>query len=367
MQFDSPEAAMRHALTLAAEGRGRVEPNPLVGAVLVDDDLNLLGEGFHARYGGPHAEVIAIAQAGPATQGATLFVTLEPCAHFGKTPPCAPAVVHAGVRRVFAAVEDPFPNVSGRGLQILRDAGVEVEVGLLAAEARRILAPFLKLTTTGLPYVHAKWAMTIDGRIATRTGDSQWISGERSRGITHALRGRMDGIVVGIETAIADDPLLTARPTGPRTAVRIVFDSSARLSLDSKLVKSANAIPVIVVISNEAPPERAAALRAAGVEVLEVTGSTAADAVHEALAEFGRRRMTNLFVEGGGRLLGSFFDAELVDEIHTFIGPKVIGSAAARPPVAGVGVDVLAQATEFQLERLEQIGGDAYLRYARPI
>jgi len=308
-----------------------------------------------------------MAQAGPAARGATLFVTLEPCAHFGKTPPCAPAVVHAGIRRVFAAVEDPFPNVSGRGLQILRDAGVEVEVGLLAAEARRILAPFLKLTTTGLPYVHAKWAMTIDGRIATGAGDSQWISGERSRGITHALRGRMDAIVVGIETAIADDPLLTARPTGPRTAVRIVFDSQARLSLDSKLVKSASAIPVIVVASNEASPDRVAALRAAGVDVLEVAGSTAADSVREALAEFGRRRMTNLFVEGGGRLLGSFFDANLVDEIHAFIGPKVIGSAAALPPVAGVGVDVLAQATEFQLERLEQIGADAYLRYARSL
>lgn len=367
MQFASPEAVMRHAFAIAGRGIGRVEPNPAVGAVIVDDQLRLLGEGYHAEFGGPHAEVGALQQAGERARGATLFVTLEPCSHFGKTPPCAPAVVAAGVRKVFVAVEDPFPQVSGRGIQILKEAAIEVEVGLCETEAKRLIAPFAKLTTTGLPYVHAKWAMTIDGRIATASGDSKWISGFRARALVHELRGRMDAVAVGIETALADDPLLTARPSGPRNATRIVFDSHCRLPLSSKLATSSSAIPVIVVARHDAPEDRINALSDDDVEVLMMSADLIrpADIVKEALTELGRRRMTNILVEGGGRLLGAFFDAGLVDEAHVFIGPKVIGSDDARSPVAGSGVDAIADAKMFSLDHVERVDDDVYVRYVK--
>src|SRR3954466_722160 len=224
---------MERALALAERGRGAVEPNPLVGAVVVRDGT-CVGEGWHQRYGGPHAEVHALAAAAEAARGATLYVTLEPCCHFGKTPPCTDAVLAAGVRRVVASMADPFPRVAGGGLDRLRAAGLEVEVGLLEDEARRLNAPYLKRLTTGLPYVTAKWAMTLDGKTAVASGDSRWISGPRSRALVHELRGRMDAILVGIGTALADDPLLTARPPGPRVACRVVLDGAARLDLASR-------------------------------------------------------------------------------------------------------------------------------------
>ncbi|MBX3443012.1 MAG: bifunctional diaminohydroxyphosphoribosylaminopyrimidine deaminase/5-amino-6-(5-phosphoribosylamino)uracil reductase RibD [Planctomyces sp.] len=364
MQFATPEAAMRHALAAAALGQGRVEPNPMVGAVVLDADGNLVGEGFHERFGGPHAEIVALRQAGPNARGGTLFVTLEPCAHFGKTPPCAPEVVRAGVRRVYVAVADPFPVVAGRGFEILREAGIEVHLGLLEPEGRRLLAPYLKLTTAGIPWVHAKWAMTIDGRIATASGDSQWISSTRSRAIVHELRGRVDAVVVGISTALHDDPLLTARPSGPRTATRIVFDRTARLPVECQLVKSAQAFPLIVATGSEAPSERVSALESAGVEVLRCgDGRSGAGMVRSVLEELGARRMTNVLVEGGGQLLGSFFDAGQVDEAHVFLGPRVIGSAAAPGPVSGRGRDRLAEAATFRLDGVEWLDDDVYLHY----
>src|SRR5436305_1406899 len=205
---------MRRALELAERGRGFVEPNPLVGAVVVRDG-SVVGEGWHRRYGEAHAEVNALAQAGEAARGATLYVTLEPCCHVGKTPPCTDAVLAAGISRVVAAMADPFPKVAGGGIARLRAAGVAVAVGLGESEARRLNAPYLKLLATGRPYVHAKWAMTLDGKIATRTGDSRWISNEASRRVVHAMRGRMDAILVGIGTALVDDPSLTAPPPRP--------------------------------------------------------------------------------------------------------------------------------------------------------
>src|SRR5688500_6693810 len=209
------ERGMRQALALATRGRGAVEPNPMVGAVVLSADGRLVGEGYHERFGGPHAEVIALATAGEGSRGGTLYVTLEPCCHHGKTPPCTDAVLRSGVRRVVAAMADPFPKVAGGGLRVLRDAGLEVHVGPCGAEAGRLNAPYLKLVRTGRPWVHLKWAMTLDGRIATRTGDSKWISSEASRAKVHDLRGRVDAVVVGRGTVIADDPLLTARPPGP--------------------------------------------------------------------------------------------------------------------------------------------------------
>ena len=232
------EGWMRRALDLAERGRGAVEPNPLVGAVLVRGG-QAVGEGWHRRYGQAHAEVNALAAAGGDARGATLYVTLEPCCHHGKTPPCTEAIVRAGVTRVVAAMSDPFPEVAGKGADQLRQAGVPVEFGVGEAAARRLNAPYLTLLATRQPYVHAKWAMTLDGKIATRSGDSKWISNEASRRPSHALRGRMDAVIVGVGTALADDPNLTARPPGPRTAVRVILDSTCRLKVNSMLARTA--------------------------------------------------------------------------------------------------------------------------------
>ena len=340
---------MRHALALAARGRGAVEPNPMVGAVVVRDGVNV-GEGWHQRFGGPHAEVHALRAAGELARGATLYVTLEPCCHVGKTPPCTDAVRAAGVARVVAAMADPFPQVSGRGTTLLRDAGIEVEVGLCEAEARRLNAPYLKLVGMGKPYVHAKWAMTLDGKIATGTGDSKWISNAASRRRVHELRGVMDAIVVGSGTALTDDPQLTARPPGPRIATRIVLDRRGRLPLQSNLVRTAREVPTLVV--GEGNP----ALLEAGCEVMP-SGSIA-----ELLDELGKRRFTNILVEGGGEVLGSFLDAGQLDEVHVFIAPLLAGGAAARGPTLGVGVERMAEALRLGAWEVETIEGDVYLR-----
>src|SRR5581483_10404701 len=235
---------MARALELAELGRGYVEPNPLVGCIVVQG-AEVIGEGWHRRFGGPHAEIDALAVAGHRAKGGTLVVTLEPCCHWGKTPPCTKAVIAAGIRRVVVAQRDPFPAVSGGGIDELRAAGIEVEVGVREDEARILNAPYLKLLETGRPWIIAKWAMSLDGKLATRTGHSQWISGDKSRRVAHAMRGRVDAVLVGRGTVEADDPLLTARPVGPRVATRIVLDSRATLSSDSQLVRTVEAAPVL--------------------------------------------------------------------------------------------------------------------------
>ena len=299
---------MRCALELAARGQGFVEPNPMVGCVIARG-AEIIGEGFHRRFGGPHAEVEALQIAGDRAAGATLYVTLEPCCHHGKTPPCVEAVLAAGVRRVIVAMRDPFPQVQGGGIADLRAAGVDVEVGLLEAEARRLNAPYLKLVETGRPWIIAKWAMTLDGKIATYTGESRWISNPQSREVVHKLRGRVDAVAVGRGTAARDDPLLTARPPGPRTAVRVVLDTHASLGSDSQLVRTASEAPVLVAVGAESSPADRLRLARAGCEVFVCEGETPAARWDALLAELGRRRMTNVLVEGGGRLLGSLLDA----------------------------------------------------------
>jgi diaminohydroxyphosphoribosylaminopyrimidine deaminase/5-amino-6-(5-phosphoribosylamino)uracil reductase len=358
--IESDESWMRRALELAERGRGYVEPNPLVGAVVVRDG-RLVGEGWHQRYGQAHAEVNALAAAGEAARGATLYVTLEPCCHHGKTPPCADAVLRAGVRRVVMAMPDPFPAVAGKGMEALREAGVAVEVGVCEREARRLNAPYLKLLTAGRPYVHAKWAMTLDGKIATRSGDSRWISNEESRRRVHELRGRMDAILVGIGTALADDPQLTARPPGPRTAVRVVLDSKGRLPPAGRLASSARQTPVLVATA-AAAPENIAELRECGCEVLGLPGGDGRVDVSALLAEMGRRRYTNVLVEGGAEVLGSFRDAGAIDEVHVFIAPRLAGGAEARTPMGGRGVERIAEALRLAEWRFEDVAGDLYVR-----
>jgi diaminohydroxyphosphoribosylaminopyrimidine deaminase/5-amino-6-(5-phosphoribosylamino)uracil reductase len=354
------EPWMRRALVLAEQGRGAVEPNPLVGAVVVLDGV-CVGEGWHQRYGGPHAEVHALAAAGEAARGATLYVTLEPCCHHGKTPPCTDALLHAGIARVVAAMADPFPEVAGKGAELLRQAGVVVEIWLCEAEARRLNAPYLKLLSHGTPYVHAKWAMTLDGKIATRTGDSKWISNEASRRRVHELRGRMDAIITGIGSVLADDPSLTARPPGPRTPARVVLDARGRLPPSSQLVRTAWDSSVIVVTAMDAPEAWRDELRSLGCEVLPAPLPGARPAVAWMLDELGRRRMTNVLVEGGSEVLGSFRDAGEIDEVHVFIAPKLVGGADAVPAMAGGGCKAIAEALPLREWRVEMIEGDLYV------
>jgi diaminohydroxyphosphoribosylaminopyrimidine deaminase/5-amino-6-(5-phosphoribosylamino)uracil reductase len=373
-RFADAAAVMRRALELAARGIGSVEPNPAVGAVLVDDSLNLIAEGWHQRFGGPHAEIEAIAGAGSRASGATLFLTLEPCCHQGKTGSCAEAILRAGIRKVVAACRDPFPAVDGKGIATLRAAGVEVDEGLLADEARELTAPFRKLVLCRQPWVHAKWAMSLDGKIATASGDSRWISNETSRELVHRLRGRMDAIVVGSRTAALDDPLLTARPPGPRTAARVVLDSKAALAANSQLVRTVREASLIVATSEAAPAENVRRLEEQGVEVLVLPSKSAglgagqpesAIDLGALLREFGRREFTNVLVEGGAKVLGSFFDNRQIDEFHVFIAPKILGGEQSPGAVGGAGLERVGLAGELRTMAVEALGGDVYINARR--
>ena len=351
---------MRRALELAGQGQGFVEPNPMVGCV-VARGAEIIGEGWHRRFGGDHAEVEALRLAGSRARDASLYVTLEPCCHQGKTPPCTRAVLAAGIRRVVAGMRDPFPQVAGGGLAELSAAGVEVHVGLLEDEARRLVAPYLKLLATGRPWVLAKWAMTLDGKIATREGQSRWISNAESRAVVLALRGRVDAVIVGRGTAAVDDPQLTARPPGPRAAVRVVVDTHAALSSESRLAQTARETPVLVAAGPEAAEADCRRLRECGCEMWIGEGPTPAARLEALMDELGRRRMTNVLVEGGSRLLGSLLDARLIDEVHVFLAPKLLGGAEAPGPVAGRGIDSISDALELGSTAVRQLGGDLYL------
>jgi diaminohydroxyphosphoribosylaminopyrimidine deaminase / 5-amino-6-(5-phosphoribosylamino)uracil reductase len=351
---------MRRALAEAERGRGSVEPNPMVGAVVVRDG-RAVAVGHHARFGGPHAEVVALAAAGDAARGATLYVTLEPCCHTGKTPPCTDAILRAGVARVVAAMRDPFPRVDGGGFARLLAAGLAVEWGLEADAARRLNAPYLKRLATGLPYVTAKWAMTLDGKTATATGDSRWISSARSRALVHELRGRMDAVAVGVGTALADDPRLTARPPGPRRPVRLVLDGAARLPADGLLARTAREDPVWVAVTDRAPAERRRALEALGCEVLAFATSGPVPVV-PLLEELGRRAHTNILVEGGGQVVGDFLDAGQVDAVEVFVAPILEGGTHPFTPARGRGQDLMAQALRLSRPEVCLIDGDVLLR-----
>ncbi len=347
------ERHLRRALALAARGRGAVEPNPMVGAVVVDAAGELAGEGWHARFGGPHAEVVAFAAAGERARGGTLYVTLEPCCHSGKTPPCTDAVLRSGVSRVVVASVDPFPKVAGGGIGILRAAGLTVDVGLCDAELQSLNAPYLKLLSTGRPWVIAKWAMTLDGKIATRTGDSKWISNEESRRRVHELRGRVDAVLVGRGTVVADDPRLTARPPGPRVAARVVLSASGELPERCQLRDTARAVPMIV-FTRTGNEMKLNGWADAGAEVVALPDCT----VPAILDDLGRRRFTNVLVEGGAGVLGAFRDADAIDEVHAYIAPKLAGGVVAPSPVGGLGVERIADATRFDDVRVEAVGSD---------
>jgi diaminohydroxyphosphoribosylaminopyrimidine deaminase / 5-amino-6-(5-phosphoribosylamino)uracil reductase len=362
---DTDRRHLTRAIELAELGRGRVSPNPLVGAVIALNGQTI-GEGAHNAFGGPHAEVEAIAAAGDADlNGATLYVSLEPCCHDGKTPPCTEAIRAAGIGRVVIASDDPSEHASGRGLGILRDDGIEVVVadGELAARARLLNQPFRKHARTGRPWVLFKSAMTLDGKVATASGDSKWISGEESRALAHRWRAECDAVAVGIGTALADDPMLTSRisdPTHPvhREPRRVVFDSEARLPINSKLVRDARKVPLTVVVSRAAPRTATDGLSAHGADVIVATGENEQARVRSALDQLGKDGVSSILLEGGPRLAGAFMDAGEVDEVRLFLAPLVLGGRSARDPVGGEGVEAIADAVRALTLECARIGED---------
>jgi diaminohydroxyphosphoribosylaminopyrimidine deaminase/5-amino-6-(5-phosphoribosylamino)uracil reductase len=347
---------MARALELARRGEGAVEPNPMVGAVVLDRYGHVVGEGWHQRFGGPHAEVHALLQAGPSAQGGTLYVTLEPCCHHGKTPPCSDAVIRAGVRQVIVAMADPFPRVAGGGIAQLRAAGIRVDLGDHQAEAEELNAPYLHRLRTKTPWIIAKWAMSLDGRIATRTGHSQWISNSTSRATVHALRGRVDAILVGGNTVRHDDPQLTARPPGHRTPTRVVLTASGRLPDNCQLKQSASQIPVRIYTTSPGAA-RLSGWAEAGAQVVVAS-------LPEALRDMAEQGWTNVLVEGGAGLLGSLADLRAIQEVWAYVAPVILGGSAAPAPVAGLGVEQVPAGLRLRPEtvQLESLAGDAWIR-----
>ncbi len=354
------EAFMREALRIARNAEGRTSPNPLVGAVIVSKG-RIIAEGWHREAGTSHAEIHALEMAGELARGATLYVTLEPCAHYGRTGPCAKAVAEAGISRVVIGMEDPNPLVSGKGIDILKSAGIEVECGVLEEECRGLNRTFLKWITTGRPFVALKTAMTLDGKIATAAGKSQWITNEASRRRVHELRDCFDGILVGIGTVLADNPSLTTRlPDGTgKNPVRIVVDSMGRTPLDSKLLRDKLA-PTIIAVTEMAPEKRIEALRGEGAEIL-VSGSGPRVDFSLLMKQLGERDLLSVLVEGGGSVNFSMLKEGLVDQVFAFIAPKLVGGAEALSPVEGEGFGELSEAVELENITVEMIEGDLLL------
>jgi diaminohydroxyphosphoribosylaminopyrimidine deaminase/5-amino-6-(5-phosphoribosylamino)uracil reductase len=361
VQTEVDRVHLARAIELAEQGRGRVSPNPLVGAVIVRDG-EVVSEGWHGSYGGPHAEREAIAAAaGADLQGTTMYVSLEPCCHTGKTPPCTEAIVEAGIARVVVGSDDPTEKASGRGLGTLRDEGIEVLVadGELAARARLLNQPFRKHARTGRPWVLFKSAMTLDGKVATETGDSKWISGEPSRARAHHWRAECDAVAVGIGTALQDDPQLTSRVEGVhRQPRRIVFDSDARLPLSSQLVGQAREVPLTVVVSRAARRTATEALETAGADVLVATGENEPARVRSALDQLGARDITSILLEGGPHVAGAFLDAGEIDEIRLFLAPLVLGGRSARGTLEGEGAESIAEAVRALTLTCDSVGDD---------
>jgi diaminohydroxyphosphoribosylaminopyrimidine deaminase / 5-amino-6-(5-phosphoribosylamino)uracil reductase len=367
--LDSDHRHLARAIELAEQGRGRVSPNPLVGAVIARDGA-VLGEGWHSAYGHAHAEIEALSAAdGQDLGGATMYVSLEPCCHHGQTPPCTEAILRAGIGRVVVASDDPSDKAAGRGLGILRDEGVAVDVadGELAERARLLNQPFRKHARTGRPWVLFKSAMSLDGKVATPSGDSKWISSPDSRRLAHQWRSECDAVAVGIGTALADDPRLTARDvpaaegSDVRQPRRVVFDSTVRLPLDSQLVRAASEIPLTVVASRAAPRADLARLEAAGVDVLVTTGENDPAQVRSALRRLGEQGITSILLEGGPRLAGAFLDAGEIDEMRLFLAPLVLGGRTARDPLEGAGAESIADAVRAESLDCRPIGDDCLI------
>ena len=370
------EKYMRRAIELAKKGSGHVNPNPLVGAVIVRDG-EIIGEGYHECYGQLHAERNAIANAkkrGNSLEGSTIYVTLEPCCHYGKTPPCTEAIIEEKIARVVVGSDDPNPLVSGKGFQMLREKGLEVIPHFLKEECDAMNHVFFHYIRTGTPYVAMKYAMTMDGKIACYTGDSKWVTGEESRAHVQTLRNHYKGIMAGIGTVLADDPMLNCRIEGGRDPIRIIADSHLRIPMDSQLVRTAGQQPLIVACLPDADEEKAAQLQEKGVEVLRIPGVTTADITEEQkevislpvlMKELGARKIDGILLEGGGQLNESALQAGIVDRIYCYIAPKIFGGAQAKTPVEGQGLTRAADAWQFNRIGMQEFGQDILLEYEK--
>lgn len=363
------EKWMRRALELAARGRGHVSPNPMVGAVIVRDG-QVIGEGYHEKYGQLHAERNALADCrsrGYTAEGATIYVTLEPCCHYGKTPPCTEAIMENQLSRVVYGTTDPNPLVAGQGLQILRDAGITVDGPVLEEECRELDRIFFHYMTTGIPYVILKYAMTADGKIATANGDSKWITGEEARRHVHQTRKAAAAIMAGIGTVLSDDPMLNCRIEEGVDPVRVICDSRLRIPMDSQIVKTAGDIRTIVACLEDGSPERKKreeSLRQRGVELLtvEADGEGHVDA-EMLIRRLGEMKIDSILVEGGSQLNYSVLKSGLVSEINAYIAPKFIGGNQARGPVGGAGFEKIADCVELEEPEIEHFGKDLLLRF----
>lgn len=355
---------MRRAIALAKNGEGRTNPNPLVGAVLVKNN-EIIGEGFHQKYGGLHAEREALKNCeenGNSAEGATLYVTLEPCCHFGKQPPCTQAIVEAGIRRVVVGSRDPNPLVHGKGNSFLREQGIEVTEDFLKDECDALNPIFFHYISTRTPYVALKYAMTADGKTASKTGKSKWITGEKSRLFVHQLRNRYSCILAGIGTVLSDNPLLTSRIPGGRNPVRIICDSKLRIPLDCNIVQTAKEIPTIIACCNE--NEKKSALEKSGCEILCLPGKNGVD-LKKLTETLGERSLDSVLIEGGSEIHYSALEAGIVQHIYAFTAPKIFGGKA-KTPVEGEGIELPENCFQLELERIEKIGDDILAEYNVP-
>lgn len=354
---------MLRAIELAAKGLGFTNPNPLVGAVIVKDG-RIIGEGYHEVYGSLHAERNAIKNLTESAEGADMYVTLEPCCHYGKQPPCTEAVIASGVKRVFVGSFDPNPKVAGKGTAFLREAGIEVIEGFMREECDALNPVFFHYISNNEPYIALKYAMTADGKIATATGKSQWITGENARAHVHELRGIYKGILVGIGTVLADDPMLTCRLEGKRNPIRIVLDTELRIPEKSKLLTSiSEATPVIIVCGKNADKEKKCRIEALGAEVICVSVEDGSVSVKETLRELGARGIDGILVEGGGRVNASFVKVGKVNCVYTYIGAKIFGGDGKYNPVTGAGIDEVSEAFELCSPKIEMFGDDVLIKY----
>lgn len=349
------ETYMRLALTMAKKNLGQTSPNPVVGCVIIRDG-NIVGMGAHLKAGEGHAEVQAIRMAGEKAEGSTAYVTLEPCSHYGKTPPCAELLIQSKVSKVVVATADPNPKVAGRGIQMLRDAGIEVEVGCLEEEAKELNRFFFHYILKKTPYVTIKTAMSLDGKIATHTGDSQWITSEESRLDVHHERHKHDAILVGVNTVNKDNPSLTTRlPAGGKNPIRVVLDTHLRISPNSTMLHDGKS-PLWIITGKKTFQDRSLLKVGEHVEFLSVDDEETS--IHKVLELLGERKVTSLYVEGGGTINDSFIRSGLFEEIHAYIAPKLIGGKSAPTPIGGIGFNSLADAPLLEIISHEKIGSD---------
>lgn len=352
---------MERTLELAERGKGWVSPNPLVGAVLVKDG-EVIAEGWHKKFGGPHAEAVALAIAGEQAKGATLYVNLEPCSHYGKTPPCADAIIRHKLARVVVAMEDPNPKVAGRGIERIREAGIEVEVGLMKEEAQALNRSFLHFITHGTPYCIMKTAVTMDGKTGTATGDSQWITGEASRNLVHRMRHELDAILVGTGTALIDNPRLTVRLEGEVSQpVRVVLDRKGELSRTHHLLASGEA-KTIWVVGEQAMPDLKQEAIASHVEILSVKEVGGHLDLKDLFEKLGRKNIASVLLESGGGLNAAMLEAGLVQEVVLFMAPKIVGGEMAKTAVEGPGISILANCLNLEFMEIRPIGLDLMIR-----